>query len=582
MAYLVRPPYTRAIPPGAEIIDRDGKPVARFRTRRGKLITAPLTADGKKVRLRSRKWYGRYRDALGLLQTVPLAADRTAAEQMLANLVKRAERAKIPDLQDPFEKHHSRPLAEHLDDYCRYLTAEGNCKEYVKKTEARIRAILTGCALAFIRDIAAEKVTEFLHRLRRDPPRPELPAGKEWFTPWEMVAALGGERPARLARVLRRERLEVKGNGKARRYPRATVQTLQDRFCRGIGISTSNGYLTAMKGFARWLATTERTDRDRLVSLSRLNAKIDPRHERRALPAGDLRAILDATGRSAITFQGLAGRDRLMLYATAMVTGFRASELASLVPPSFDLAADTPSVTGEAADTKNRQEALQPLPPDVAEALRDYLAGRPADQPVWPGKWFEDAAEMLRVDLEAAGIPYRDDADRVADFHALRHSYITLLERSGVSPKLAQELARHSDIRLTMNVYTHARLHDLAGAVDGLPRILPPAPGAERATLAATGTDGRNMDKGNFRGRSGAKVFTSACAPDEETCVLMREGDETGPKATRSRQALKTAEIMRSAGDCGDMMEDEGKLPGQDSNLDKENQNLLCYRYTTG
>ncbi len=24
------------------------------------------------------------------------------------------------------------------------------------------------------------------------------------------------------------------------------------------------------------------------------------------------------------------------------------------------------------------------------------------------------------------------------------------------------------------------------------------------------------------------------------------------------------------------------QLPGQDSNLDKESQNLLCYRYTTG
>ena len=24
------------------------------------------------------------------------------------------------------------------------------------------------------------------------------------------------------------------------------------------------------------------------------------------------------------------------------------------------------------------------------------------------------------------------------------------------------------------------------------------------------------------------------------------------------------------------------ELPGQDSNLNKENQNLLCYRYTTG
>ena len=78
---------------------------------------------------------------------------------MLADLVKRAERAKVPDLRDPFEQHHSRALAEHLEDYRRYLLAEGNCKQYVKKTCARIRAILDGCGLAFIRDLAAEKVT---------------------------------------------------------------------------------------------------------------------------------------------------------------------------------------------------------------------------------------------------------------------------------------------------------------------------------------------------------------------------------------------------------------------------------------
>ena len=95
---------------------------------------------------------------------------------------------------------------------------------------------------------------------------------------------------------------------------------------------------------------------------------------------------------------------------------------------------------------------------------------------------------MLRIDLEAAGIPYRDESDRVADFHALRHSYITLLSRSGVSPKLAQELARHSDIRLTMNVYTHTGLFDLAAAVDSLPAMLPTS---GKETLAATGTDPR-------------------------------------------------------------------------------------------
>src|SRR4029079_10971874 len=125
------------------------------------------------------------------------------------------------------------------------------------------------------------------------------------------------------------------------------------------------------------------------------------------------------------------------------------------------------TVTGKAAYSKNRRESVQPLPPDVTEALRGYLAERPAEEAVWPGTWVKHAAEMLRADLSAAGIPYRDGEARVADFHALRHSYITLLERSGVTPKLAQELARHSDIRLTMNVYTHARLHDLAGAVDG-------------------------------------------------------------------------------------------------------------------
>jgi integrase/recombinase XerD len=47
---------------------------------------------------------------------------------------------------------------------------------------------------------------------------------------------------------------------------------------------------------------------------------------------------------------------------------------------------------------------------------------------------------------------------RFADFHSLRHFFITNLERAGVSPKLAQTLARHSDIRLTLGIYTHVGL----------------------------------------------------------------------------------------------------------------------------
>src|SRR5262249_1448664 len=144
----------------------------------------------------------------------------------------------------------------------------------------------------------------------------------------------------------------------------------------------------------------DRTDRDRLISLSRLNAKTDLRHERRALPEADLRAILSAAAGSNTELYGLTGPDRSMPYALAMVTGFPASELASVWVGSFDLDGEPPTATVKAGYSKNRRKSVQPLPPDVAEALRGYLATRPAGQPVWPGAWHKSAAEMLRVDLD--------------------------------------------------------------------------------------------------------------------------------------------------------------------------------------
>jgi hypothetical protein len=56
-----------------------------------------------------------------------------------------------------------------------------------------------------------------------------------------------------------------------------------------------------------------------------------------------------------------------------------------------------------------------------------------------------------------------------ADFHATRHTFITNLARAGVSPKEAHSLARHSDIRLTMEVHTHTDLAEKAAAVGRLP-----------------------------------------------------------------------------------------------------------------
>jgi hypothetical protein len=101
---------------------------------------------------------------------------------------------------------------------------------------------------------------------------------------------------------------------------------------------------------------------------------------------------------------------------------------------------------------------------------------------------------MIRIDLTAADVEYEDDRGRVVDFHALRHTFISNLARAGVHPRNAQALARHSTIDLTMNVYTHVDLADLASDVESLPAIgEEPAPEVQPATHSDVATDLANL-----------------------------------------------------------------------------------------
>jgi len=80
----------------------------------------------------------------------------------------------------------------------------------------------------------------------------------------------------------------------------------------------------------------------------------------------------------------------------------------------------------------------------------------------------------------------RDGSGRVVDFHALRHTFITRLTRSGVAPAVAKSLVRHSTIVLTMDHYSHTLIEDERAALDRLPNIN--APRDNVAALATTGT----------------------------------------------------------------------------------------------
>lgn len=414
MAHLIRPWQVR-------YVDADGRRVPKG------------TPGARKVRQRARKYYGGgipgnapdgkpYGD-----RRVPLASDKAVARAMLADLVKRAERGEA-GLESRTTDAARKPLAEHRADFeaSQRAAAEGVTDKQARQNQQRLRAVFDACGFLYPDDIDGDAVASYLADRRRLP-----------------------------------------------------------RTEGGLSIQTANFYLKAVKQFCGWMVERDRLRKNPVSRLRGGNPKNDRRHDRRDLKPQELARLLQTTRTSCKAFRGLTGTERYMLYLTACGTGFRRGELASLTPESFDLDADPPAATVARAYVKNRKTARkttrQPLPASVAAALRPFLSGKAAGVAVWPGQWWTKGAEMLKGDLEAAGIAYEvkgPDGPLFADFHGLRHTYISGLERAGVSLNDAKELARHSTIVLTKDAYTHADGEGLAQAVNKLD-----LPGADRSSV---------------------------------------------------------------------------------------------------
>ncbi len=139
--------------------------------------------------------------------------------------------------------------------------------------------------------------------------------------------------------------------------------------------------------------------------------------------------------------------------------------------------------------------------------------------------------------MNAAGVPYvvdGPDGPLYADFHALRHSFIALLDRSGATLKEAMQLARHNDPRLTLAVYGRAQLHDLGQAVERLPGLLT-GPGSGQETAQATGTDGN--------------CLRSVCAPPVPSGPqLAMGGDEQGTTPGKANRPQHDEKAMVAGG----------------------------------
>lgn len=243
----------------------------------------------------------------------------------------------------------------------------------------------------------------------------------------------------------------------------------------GISIQTSNHYLTHLKEFCKWMTKNHRAKENPLSILDGLNVRTDRRHDRRALSVDELRRLLETT-KTQPEQLGMSGYERYMLYRLAVETGLRRNELKSLKVSSFDF--NNLTVTVEAGYSKHRREDVLPLRADTASELKTFLLNKLPDVQAFNVP--KRSSEMIKADLEAAGIPYVDQTGRYADFHSLRHNTGSLLCASGVQPKTAQAIMRHSDISLTMNIYSHVLQGQETQAVESLPDLSLPSKQAQQ------------------------------------------------------------------------------------------------------
>jgi integrase len=419
MASCERPTYTQAIPPRAILRTEAGERYACWTDRNGKAVRALVLPNGRCRRTVAGRWIGCYRDHGGIRRKTKPYGDRSAALAVALELEKKGRAVKDGRAM-PEQPQGKAFLVDHVPAYAEALAVRGKTDDYRAEAEAILRKLIFRVKLTTAGSVDPAQLDSFLEKLRR-----------------------------------------------TGRPPRA------DGTPNPLSLRTRNKWAGTLKAFGTWLEDTGRCAANPFRKLTMANQDTDPRHVRRALAPAELGKCLEAAGKGP-ECRGLSGADRHSLYLCAAYTGFRSGSLLALTPESF--AVEGPvvrAVTVKAQHAKNRKGHTVPLSPDVGRLLAEWLKGKKPGKPVWkPSATNTEGTlvRMLRFDLKAAGVPYRDAAGAVFDFHALRGQYATMLVLAGTPGGIVQRLMDHSDPKLTAR-YTRLVPEDLAEWVDRLPSL---------------------------------------------------------------------------------------------------------------
>jgi integrase len=447
---VFKPTYSKSLPDEAKVFNRKDGKYAKFRNGRGRLVEAKLTKSGDRILVETGKWHIEFEDNRAIKRRMKGFTDHSATQRLadrvqevvnckanntplggdLQRFIEQAPGAIREQLQEfrlinLAESAIGRPLEVLLAEFEYSLRAQELSDKYVYETITMARTMFGDCGFTYWADISAAKVEAYLKDLREG--------------------------------------------------------------VRGLSYRRSNAYLKAGKHFCNWLIKRSYVHSSPLQTLKELAPKLDPRRQRRAITVSEVKRLLYATVNSEES-HGMAGYERYLLYRFAIETGLRANEIRKLRKADFDFEHCT--VTVEAMNAKGKRKDVQPLSSGLAGEIQDFLGNKLSDAKVFGGCYTsltDKTAPMLRGDLKAAGIPYKDETGKVFDFHALRGQCASLLAASGVHPKTAQVIMRHRDINMTMSTYTHVLRGQESAAVESLPDLS--LPGCQSEEMRKTGTD---------------------------------------------------------------------------------------------
>ena len=453
------------------------------------------TPGAKKVKARSKTWYGRYIDDQGIEQEVALSTDKGASRLILNEKVKKARLAEA-GVVDPFEEHSKSPAVEHVSDFKAFLQAKGNTAKHVTMTTRHVEDIISACGVVWVREINSSEVMEAVANLRK--------AGKSLRTCNAHLVSIKA-----FTRWLLRDKrigddalvgLSGFNESTDRRHERR--EFLQEEI---------NWLLKATEGHTLDSHSLPGPDRAMLYRL--------------ALGTGfrlaELRSLMPESF-------DLEGEWPVVVVEAAYAKNRKQAvqpinhELANMLHPWL-----ATKVAGVPIFQGMTQHAARMLRTDLTNARKQWIKAAQHTQ-------------EAKQRQESEFLTYRNAEGLVIDFHSFRHTFISSVVAGGASAKTAQTLARHTTSRLTLDRYSHARLFDLQGAVQSLPSLTtqPDAPSQEVGELRATGTDHHRADDSKA-----ISVTRKVTRTDGNSCLSMSTGIGNMDLVSIESEYEKTLEI---------------------------------------